>query len=107
MLSDVDPNLTLLGIQSMQEQVDSNFDQRRAVARMTGLFGILALMLAAVGTLWRDGVHGGAADERDRRAHGAGGESDERDPAGAARGVSADPDWVADRHSGFDRHARG
>jgi predicted permease len=48
-LSDVDPNLTLLDIQSLQEQVDSNFDQRRAVARMTGLFGILALILAAVG----------------------------------------------------------
>ena len=48
-LSDVDPNLTLLAIQSLQEQVDSNFDQRRAVARMTGLFGILALILAAVG----------------------------------------------------------
>jgi predicted permease len=48
-LSDVDPNLTLLDMQSLQEQVDSNFDQRRAVARMTGLFGILALMLAAVG----------------------------------------------------------
>jgi predicted permease len=47
--SDVDPNLTLLSVQSMQEQVDSNFDQRRAVARMTGLFGVLALLLAAVG----------------------------------------------------------
>ena len=48
-LSDVDPNLTLLDIHSLQEQVDSNFDQQRAVARMTGLFGILALLLAAVG----------------------------------------------------------
>ena len=48
-LSDVDPNLTLLSVQSMQEQVDQNFDQRRAVARMTGLFGLLALLLAAVG----------------------------------------------------------
>jgi predicted permease len=48
-LSDVDPNLTLLGIQTLQEQVDSNFDQQRAVAQMTGLFGILALVLAAVG----------------------------------------------------------
>ena len=48
-LSDVDPNLTLLDIQTMQEQVDSNFDQQRAVAQMTGLFGILALILAAVG----------------------------------------------------------
>jgi predicted permease len=48
-LSEVDPNLTLLDIQSLQDQVDSNFDQRRAVARMTGLFGVLALLLAAVG----------------------------------------------------------
>ncbi len=47
--SDVDPNLTLLIVQNMREQVDSNFDQRRAVANMTGLFGILALILAAVG----------------------------------------------------------
>ncbi len=48
-LSDVDPNFTLLGIRPMQEQVDAEFDQQRAVAQMTGLFGILALILAAVG----------------------------------------------------------
>jgi predicted permease len=48
-LSDVDPNLTLLKIQTLQEQVDSEFDQQRAVAQMTGMFGILALLLAAVG----------------------------------------------------------
>ncbi len=48
-LSEVDPNLTLLGIKPLQEQVDAEFDQQRAVAHMTGLFGILALILAAVG----------------------------------------------------------
>ena len=48
-LSEVDPNLTLLNIQTLQEQVDSEFDQQRAVAQMTGMFGILALILAAVG----------------------------------------------------------
>jgi predicted permease len=47
--SEVDPNLTIISIQPMQEQVDSNFDQQRAVAQMTGLFGMLALVLAAVG----------------------------------------------------------
>jgi ABC-type lipoprotein release transport system permease subunit len=47
--SEVDPNLTIISVQSMQQQVDSNFDQQRAVAQMTGLFGILALVLAAVG----------------------------------------------------------
>ena len=34
---------------ALQDQVDANFDQQRAVAQMTGLFGILALLLAAVG----------------------------------------------------------
>jgi predicted permease len=47
--SEVDPNLTIINIQTMQEQVDANFDQQRAVAQLTGLFGILALVLAAVG----------------------------------------------------------
>jgi ABC-type antimicrobial peptide transport system permease subunit len=46
---DVDPNLTLINVQPMQQQVDSDFDQQRAVAQMTGLFGMLALVLAAVG----------------------------------------------------------
>ena len=47
--SEVDPNLTIISMQPMQQQVDANFDQQRAVAQMTGLFGILALVLAAVG----------------------------------------------------------
>jgi predicted permease len=48
-LSEIDPNMTLLGIQTMQEQVDANFDQQRAVAQLTGLFGLLALTLASIG----------------------------------------------------------
>ena len=47
--ADIDPNLTLLGVWPLRETVDSRFDQQRAVANMTGLFGILALILAAVG----------------------------------------------------------
>jgi predicted permease len=47
--SDVDPNLTLTDFQSMQDVVDDNLDQQRTVAQLTGLFGILALLLAAVG----------------------------------------------------------
>jgi predicted permease len=48
-LSDVDPNMTLLSLQTLEEQVNGRFDQQRMVAQMTGLFGILALLLAAVG----------------------------------------------------------
>jgi predicted permease len=47
--AEVDPNMTILSIQTMQEQVANRLDQRRTVARMAGLFGILALVLAAVG----------------------------------------------------------
>lgn len=62
-LSEVDPNLTLLGVQTLEEQVDSNFDQQRAVAQMTGLLGILALVLAAVG------LYGVAAYTVERRTN--------------------------------------
>ena len=48
-LSDVDPNITLLNIQPLADQVDARFDQQRVVAQMAGLFGIVALILAAVG----------------------------------------------------------
>jgi predicted permease len=48
-LSEVDPDLTLTEIATMQQVVDENLDQQRAVAQLTGLFGILALILAAVG----------------------------------------------------------
>jgi predicted permease len=47
--TEVDPNLTILNIQTMDEQVANRLDQQRTVAQMTGLFGILALILAAVG----------------------------------------------------------
>ena len=45
----VDPNLTLTGMLTMDEQVAARLDQQRTVAQLTGLFGILALVLAAVG----------------------------------------------------------
>ncbi|HEX3435607.1 MAG TPA: FtsX-like permease family protein, partial [Pseudacidobacterium sp.] len=47
--SEVDPNLTIMRIQTMQEQVDTRLDQQRVVAQLTGLFGLLALVLAAIG----------------------------------------------------------
>ena len=49
MLADLDPNLTINSIRTMRQQVDLSFDQERAVASLAGLFGIVALVLAAVG----------------------------------------------------------
>ena len=47
--SEVDPNLTLVRIRPMEQQVADRLDQDRTVAQLTGLFGLLALVLAAVG----------------------------------------------------------
>ena len=48
-LAEVDPNLTIISVRTMQQQIDRSFDQQRAVASLAGLFGIVALLLAAVG----------------------------------------------------------
>ncbi len=48
-LVQVDPNLTITSVRTMQEQVALSFDQQRAVASLASLFGIVALLLAAVG----------------------------------------------------------
>jgi predicted permease len=48
-LADLDPNLTINSIRTMQQQVELSFDQERAVASLAGLFGSVALLLAAIG----------------------------------------------------------
>jgi len=48
-LAELDPNLTFNSIRTMRQQVELTFDQERAVASLAGLFGIVALLLAAVG----------------------------------------------------------
>jgi predicted permease len=48
-LAELDPNLTINSIRTMQQQVELSFDQERAVASLAGLFGMVALLLAAVG----------------------------------------------------------
>lgn len=48
-LAEVDPNLTVVSVRTMRQQVDSRFDEERAVASLAGLFGVVALLLAAVG----------------------------------------------------------
>jgi macrolide transport system ATP-binding/permease protein len=48
-LDDIDPNLTSFYFASYDSQVARNFNQDRLIARLTGLFGVLALTLASVG----------------------------------------------------------
>jgi len=48
-LAAADPNLAVINIRTLREQVERSFDQQRAVASLAGLFGTIALMLAAIG----------------------------------------------------------
>ncbi|HKD78444.1 MAG TPA: ABC transporter permease [Candidatus Angelobacter sp.] len=48
-LAELDPNLTMTSIRTMQQQVDYRFEEERAVAGLAGLFGLVALLLAAIG----------------------------------------------------------
>jgi len=48
-LAQIDPNLTIFQLLPFSEQVEGNFSQERLIARLTSLFGILALVLASVG----------------------------------------------------------
>jgi predicted permease len=48
-LAEVDPDLTVTSVRTMRQQLDRSFDQQRAVASLAGLFGIVALVLAAIG----------------------------------------------------------
>jgi len=48
-LAGADPNLTVTSVRTLQQQLDRSFDQQRAVASLAGLFGIVALVLAAIG----------------------------------------------------------
>jgi len=48
-LAEIDPNLTVITVRKMEEQVSLVFDRERSVASLAGLFGIVALLLAAIG----------------------------------------------------------
>jgi predicted lysophospholipase L1 biosynthesis ABC-type transport system permease subunit len=47
--AEIDPNLTIVTVRTMREQVALSFGRQRAVASLAGLFGLVALLLAAVG----------------------------------------------------------
>jgi len=48
-LASINPNLTIVKFQTFQKQIDDRFTEERMIARLTSLFGLLALLLAAIG----------------------------------------------------------
>ena len=48
-LSSIDPNLAVLSMMPLEEQVSLSFNNPRLIARITTLYGLLALIVASVG----------------------------------------------------------
>jgi predicted permease len=48
-LASLAPDMPILSIRTLKEQVSSQFIQQRLIARLTSLFGVLALLLASIG----------------------------------------------------------
>ncbi len=48
-LASINPNLTIVKFQTFRQQIDDRFTEERLIARLTALFGLLALLLAAIG----------------------------------------------------------
>jgi macrolide transport system ATP-binding/permease protein len=48
-LASINPNLTIVKFRTFQQQISDRFIEERLIARLTSLFGLLALLLAAIG----------------------------------------------------------
>ena len=48
-LASIDPNLSIVEMRSLNEQVSRQFNEERLTARLTELFSLLALLLASIG----------------------------------------------------------
>lgn len=48
-MASIDPNLPVISIRSLKEQVSGQFRQQRLIARLTSFFGLLSLVLASIG----------------------------------------------------------
>ena len=48
-MASVDPDLPIISIRALKEQVSGQFRQQRLIDRLTSLFGVLSLVLASIG----------------------------------------------------------
>jgi predicted permease len=48
-MASLDPNMPIISIRALSEQVASQFTQQRLIARLTSFFGVLSLVIASIG----------------------------------------------------------
>lgn len=48
-MDSVDPNMPIIWVRTLKEQVAGQFTQQRLIARLTSFFGVLSLVLASIG----------------------------------------------------------
>lgn len=48
-MASVDPNMPVISVRALREQVSGQFSQQRLIARLTSFFGLLSLILASIG----------------------------------------------------------
>ena len=102
-MASVDPNLSIISIRPLKEQVASQFTQQRLIARLTSLFGLLSLVLASIG------LYGATAYNVSRRtneigvAHGAGSQPQRCCPACAKRRIPSHCVWPDFGHTTVSR----
>ena len=85
-LAEIDPNLAVISMRSLDAQLSGNFSQERMVARLTIVFGLLALVLTSVGLY---GITAYQATQRTREIGMRMRRPDTRGRHGDARGICA------------------
>jgi predicted lysophospholipase L1 biosynthesis ABC-type transport system permease subunit len=48
-MASVDPNMPVISIRPLRDQIATQFAQQRLIARLTSFFGILSIVLASIG----------------------------------------------------------
>ncbi len=85
----LDSNIPIYNLRTLEHQIDQSLLNDRLIATLSTAFGVLATIARGHRPLRRDGLHGGAAHARDRRAHGARRRAGRRHLAGDARSAGA------------------
>ena len=93
-MASVDPNLPVISIHTLREQVAGQFSQQRLIARLTSFFGILSLVLASIGLYGVTAYNAGRRTNEIGVRMALGADRGARCCAGTPRRLRADSLWT-------------